>query len=58
VKKNFSGIGVKIKTWNREESRPALCITGIDYCVDLVRIKVFHNILNPSSLKRVSRSLR
>jgi hypothetical protein len=39
-KRILSGIGVEIETWSREESRPALDITEVDYCVDFVRIKV------------------
>jgi len=57
VKKNFSGIGVEIKTFTREESRPGIDITGGDYCVDFVSIKVFYNALL-FLLKRVSRRLR
>ena len=37
-KRILSGIGVEIKTWTREESRPGIDITRGDYCVDFVRI--------------------
>ena len=43
-KRILYGIGIEIKTWSRVESRPAPDITGVDYCVDFVRIKVFHSI--------------